>query len=97
MKSAMRSAVIQTMQQTSESRKEHDRSNNGRADDGTSRAEDGTSHASLPHHAMLLAESTSGRARGAALGSRGVAGVLPLLTKALSREPYFLVSKINPF
>ena len=56
MKSAMRSAVIQTMQQTSESRKEHDRSNNGRADDGTSRAEDGTLRASLLHHAILLAE-----------------------------------------
>ena len=56
MKSAMRSAVIQTMQQTSESRKEHDRSNNGRADDGTSRAEDGTLRASLLHHAISLAE-----------------------------------------
>ena len=56
MKSAMRSAVIQTMQQTSESRKEHDRSNNGRADDGTSRAEDGTLRASLLHHAIFLAE-----------------------------------------
>ena len=56
MKSAMRSAVIQTMQQTSESRKEHDRSNNGRADDGTSRAEDGTLRESLLHHAILLAE-----------------------------------------
>ena len=94
----MRSAVIQTMQQTSESRKEHDRSNNGRADDGTSRAEDGTLRASLLHHAILLADPHhSGRAREAALGSRGVAGVLPLLTKALSREPYFLVSTINPF
>ena len=75
----------------------NDRSNNGRAEDRTSRAEDGTSHASLPHHAMLLAEPTSGRAREAALGSRGVAGVLPLLTKALSREPYLLVLTINLF
>ena len=54
MKSAMRSAVIQTMQQTSESRKEHDRSNNGRADDGTSRAEDGTLRASLLHHVIVV-------------------------------------------